>query len=150
MSRAGWARLGRATALVLATLALAGCRSATPPTALGVGDCFDIPAATERIEDVGTRSCSGPHGGEVFHVFDDAAPGAATYPTDPEWGERIYPICDPVFETYTGTPVADRTDIDYRYLVPTPDRWSAGDRQVTCFIIEIDGGSLDRSFRAAP
>ena len=78
-----------------------------------------------------------PHGGEVFHAFD--AQAAASYPTDEAWGQLIYPVCDPVFETYTGTAVEDRTDIDYLFLVPTSDRWAGGDRRVTCFIRSLDG-----------
>jgi hypothetical protein len=141
----------RATLLLFAVLVIGGCRNGgTDPASLAVGDCFDIPTATERIGDVAPRPCNGPHGGEVFHVFDDASPASAAYPTDPEWGERIYPTCDPEFNAYTGTLIAERTDIDYRYLVPTPDRWASGDRHVTCFITALAGGQLDRSFRDSP
>jgi len=62
---------------------------------------------------------------------------------------RLYPICDPVFKTYTGTPVEDRTDIDYLFLVPTSDRWAGGDRHVTCFIRSLDGSPLRHSYRAS-
>ena len=85
--------------------------------------------------------------GEVFHEFD--AQGGGAYPTDEAWGQLIYPICDPVFKTYTGTPVEDRTDIDYLFLVPTSDRWAGGDRHVTCFIRSLDGSPLDHSYRAS-
>jgi hypothetical protein len=118
------------------------------PASLVVGDCFDVPTAAQRIEDLESRTCAGPHGGEVFHIFE--ASGAGTYPTDPGWEALIYPVCDPVFEAYTGTPVAERLDIGYLFLVPTADRWGAGDRRVTCFINSPDGSPLSRSFRAAP
>jgi len=71
------------------------------------------------------------------------------YPTDEAWGQLIYPICDPVFKTYTGTPVEDRTDIDYLFLVPTSDRWAGGDRHVTCLIRSLDGSPLRHSYRAS-
>jgi Septum formation len=119
------------------------------PGSLVVGDCFDVPAAAQRIEDLRSRTCDGPHGGEVFLIFEASAAGQ-TYPTDPAWEALIYPVCDPAFEAYTGTPVAERLDIGYLFLVPTADRWGAGDRRVTCFINSLDGSPLSRSFRAAP
>ena len=61
-----------------------------------------------------------------------------------------HPVCDPVFADFTGTAIGDRLDIDYRYFVPTSDRWGAGDRHVTCFIVAADGSPLNRSHRAAP
>ncbi len=136
---------------VVAGLALLVWRGAgsRDPANLVVGDCFDVPAAAQRIEDLRSRTCGGPHGGEVFHIFE-ASSADATYPTDAGWEALIYAVCDPEFEAYTGTPVAERLDIGYRFLVPTDDRWDAGDRRVTCFINSLDGSPLSRSFRAAP
>jgi hypothetical protein len=140
--------IGIALVGVLAVVIWRGAGSRDPAN-LVVGDCFDVPTAAQRIEDLKSRTCGGPHGGEVFHIFE--APGAsATYPSDTDWEALIYPVCDPLFETYAGTPVAERMDIGYQYLVPTADRWAAGDRRVTCFISSLDGSPLARSFRAAP
>lgn len=119
------------------------------PARLVVGDCFDVPADAQRIEDLTSRTCGGPHGGEVFHIFE-ASSANATYPTDAGWETLIYPVCDPAFEAYTGTLVAERLDIGFLFLVPTADRWGAGDRRVTCFITSLDESPLSRSFRAAP
>jgi hypothetical protein len=140
--------IGIALVGVLAVVIWRGAGS-RDPTSLVIGDCFDVPTAVQRIDDLKSRTCGGPHGGEVFHIFD--APGASSsYPRDTDWEALISPVCDPLFETYTGTPVAERMDIGYQYLVPTADRWGAGDRRVTCFINSIDGSPLARSFRAAP
>ncbi len=137
-----------AVLVLVAGLAFFVWRGAGNRTAasLVVGDCFDVPSATQRIEDIRSRACNTPHGGEVFRIYDASVP-SATYPTDTDWEAMIYPVCDPVFEEYTGTPVGDRLDISYLYLVPTADRWAAGDRRVTCFITSLDGNSLSRSFR---
>jgi putative regulator of septum formation len=137
--------------VLVASLAFLIWRGAGARTAasLVVGECFDVPTAANRIEDVRDRACSGPHGGEVFHAYEASVPSAA-YPTDAGWEAMIYPVCDPVFETYTGTPVGDRLDIGYLFLVPTADRWAAGDRRVTCFITALDGTQLTRSYHAAP
>jgi putative regulator of septum formation len=140
--------IGIALVALLALVIWRGAGS-RDPASLVIGDCFDVPTAAQRIDDLKSRTCGGPHGGEVFHIFD--APGAsATYPSDTDWEALIYPVCDPVFEAYTGTPVAERLDIGYQFLVPTADRWAGGNRRVTCFISSIDGSPLTRSFRAAP
>lgn len=129
--------------VAIAFILLRGGGAAAPQN-LAVGDCIDVPAAA-AIATIPKRSCSEAHTGEVFHVFD--AGGQGEYPSDHAWGEMIFPACDPAFEVYTGTPVETRTDIDYLYFVPTPDRWAAGDRRVTCFIRTIDGSPLLRSHR---
>jgi hypothetical protein len=138
-----------ALAAGLAFLVIRGPIGGADPNRLEAGTCFDIPEATDRIGDLTRRSCSGPHDAEVFHAYDFVAP-TEEYPTDPEWEARIHPVCDEVFAAYTGTAIGDRLDIDYRYFVPTSDRWGAGDRHVTCFIVAADGSPLDRSHRAAP
>jgi hypothetical protein len=136
--------------LLLAALAgLAGCGRGTDPERLEPGDCFDLPATTDRIGDVTQRDCSAAHAGEAFHVFE-ASGEAAAYPSDTDWERIVYPVCDPEFEAYTGTFVADRLDIDYRYFVPTAESWGRGDRQVSCFIVSPDGSPLGRSHRAVP
>jgi len=140
--------IGIALVAGLALLVWRGAGS-RDPASLVVGDCFDVPAAAQRIEDLKSRACGGPHGGEVFHIFE-ASSANPTYPTDAGWEALIYPVCDPAFEAYTGTRVAERLDIGYLFLVPTTDRWGAGDRRVTCFINSLDGSPLIRSLRAAP
>ena len=134
-----------ATSLFLIATLLSGCGQGTDPARLVVGDCFDIPSETSDIGSIGKRACTEPHAGEVFHQFEA---GADAYPSDTDWEQLIYPICDPEFEAYTGTFVGDRLDIQYLYLVPTPERWSAGDRRVTCFISSLDGAPLTKSHRA--
>jgi hypothetical protein len=137
----------RLAALALATVLAAACAARTEPSNLAVGDCFDMPSSVE-IASIPTRPCTEPHGGEVFHAFDATA-ATGSYPSDEAWGQLIFPVCDPAFEAYTGTPVETRTDIDYLYLVPTSDRWAAGDRHVTCFITSLDGKPLRQSYRAS-
>jgi hypothetical protein len=133
-----------AAALVTIGLALTGCTGGTDPDRLQAGDCFDLPASADRIADVSQRPCTESHDGEVFHVFEASAE-SAPYPTDPEWEHLVFPVCDPIFETYTGTFVGERLDIEYRYFVPNANGWSAGDRRVACFITSPDGSKLDRS-----
>jgi Septum formation len=147
-----WVRVALIVAAIVAVVAVAFVAlrgGGTSPEALRAGDCIDVPSTTE-LSAIPKRPCTEPHAGEVFHVFEVAnAAGGTAYPSDPEWGQLIYPICDPAFEDYTGTPVETRTDIDYVYLVPTEDRWASGDRRVTCVIQSLDGAPLLRSYREA-
>jgi hypothetical protein len=132
-----------ATLVVAVVLTACGANNGSP--ALKVGDCFDVPTSGDIVE-IPTKPCTQEHGAEVFHEFD-APSGSGEYPADDAWAQLIYPVCDPAFEKYTGTPVEDRTDIDYLFLVPTGDRWAAGDRHVTCFIRSLDGSPLRQSYR---
>jgi hypothetical protein len=137
---------------LLTTIVLAGvvgvtavaCRST--PQNLAVGDCIDVPTDAS-ISTIPKRPCTGPHAGEVYFLFD--APGSGAYPSDSDWEQVIYPVCDPAFKDFTGTPVEERTDIDYQYFVPTKDSWASGDHGVTCFIVSIDGSPLGRSYRTS-
>jgi putative regulator of septum formation len=141
--------IGIALVVVVALVVTRG-GGTTDPERLAIGECFDVPQAADRIGDVRRRPCSGPHGGEVFHVFDTTDPASPGYPSDTDWEALVYPVCDPAFETFTGTLVPERLDIEYRYFVPTADRWAAGNRHVTCYIVSADGSPLTRSSRAAP
>jgi hypothetical protein len=145
-----WLRIGLVTAgivvvVAVAVVVLGGGSGGATPDSLAVGDCIDIPTSA-TISRIPRRACTEAHAAEVFHVFE-ASGDAAAYPSDAQWAEQIYPVCDPAFEAYTGTPVETRTDIDYVYLVPTADRWAENDRRVTCFIRALDGAPLLRSYR---
>ena len=103
------------------------------------GDCFDVPTtADDRVDpDPALHGAARRRGLPCLRRHRGGA-----YPSDDAWGGLIYPVCDPAFKAYTGTGVETRTDIDYTYLVPTADRWAAGERHVTCFIKSLDGGPL--------
>jgi hypothetical protein len=148
MSR-GWFRIGLVVAAVVAIAAIGFALlrgGSASPVSLAAGDCIDL-ANTTAITNIPRVSCTDAHTGEVFHVFN-ATGSAGAYPSDADWGTLIYPICDPAFDAYTGTPVETRTDIDYIYVVPTSDRWAGGDRRVTCVIQSLDGAPLTKSYRA--
>jgi hypothetical protein len=141
----------RLALLAAATVAIGSCDRATIEASdLRLGDCFDVPDGSATFTTIRRTSCDTPHSGEVFHVFDaDAAAGAA-YPTDPEWEARIYPICDPEFDSWTGTPIETNTIVRYRFLVPTKDEWDRGGRHVTCFLSRADGTQLDTPLHVTP
>lgn len=117
---------------------------------LAVGDCFDQPGAAAReVDDVQHHPCSEPHTAEVFHNFSHTGGPDAPYPSDEEWATIVFPVCDPEFSRYTGTPATPTSELTYTMFTPTRDGWDQGDRQVTCFLVRADGGPMTQSYRAA-
>ena len=117
---------------------------------LGVGECFDQPAANlERIEDVQHHPCVESHDAEVFHVFDHPAAADGAYPSDEAWAEIVFPRCDGPFSAYTGQSATVAGELTYSMYTPTEDGWSEGDREVICFLYRTDGTAMTTSSRVA-
>jgi hypothetical protein len=136
---------------LVAIVAVAGCdRSTIEASGLKPGDCFDVPDGTATFSTIRRTSCDTPHSGEVFHVFDASGATASGYPADPEWEALIYPVCDPEFNSWTGTEIETNTIVRYRFLVPTKDEWDRGGRRVTCFLSRADGTKLDSPLHVTP
>lgn len=147
----GWA-IGLVIAVVLGGGALLfRDRLSGGASELVVGDCFDVPGANTEVKDVQHHPCTEPHTGEVFHVFDHQSAAEAGYPSDPEWEQIIYPICDTAFKSYTGTDIETQQELSYTFFVPTADGWQKqNDREVICFVVRIDEAPVSRSLRASP
>jgi len=144
-------RLSIAVAMVLTVVGLTGCDTSTINASdLRVGDCFDVPDGASTFSSLRRTSCDTPHSGEVFHVFDATTTAGATYPSDPDWGALIYPVCDPQFDAWTGTSIETSTVVRYRFLVPSKDEFGRGGRRVTCFLSRTDGAKLDTPLHVTP
>lgn len=115
---------------------------------LRVGDCFDLPAQMEVVDDVQHRPCGDPHHAEVFFVGDYRG-GGATYPADEALDRFIEAECLPAFESYTGRDFDTARDLDYGAFVPIAEGWREGDREVTCYLVRVDGGKTSGSLRTA-
>jgi hypothetical protein len=121
---------------------------------LRVGDCFDEPAemaggeGSTEVKDVQHRPCGDPHDGEVFAVAKHSADRSASYPSDDAMIEFVAGQCVPAFDTYTGTAYADALEYDFAWFYPTPDGWSKGDRDFTCYAFRTDGAKLTASVKA--
>ncbi|HXI80271.1 MAG TPA: septum formation family protein [Verrucomicrobiae bacterium] len=148
--RLAFALLALLVALIAAAT-LAGCDRATIEASdLRLGDCFDVPDGTPTFTTIRRTSCDTPHSGEVFHIFDTTAAAGSPYPTDPDWETLIYPVCDPEFDAWTGTPIETNVVVRYRFLVPTKDEWDRGGRRVTCFLSRPDGAKLEVPLHVTP
>ena len=119
---------------------------------LRVGDCIELPTHSGEISEVQHRPCSDPHDAEIFYVFDIAsvaAGGPRAFPTDSQLDDIVTRRCTPAFDSYTGLDFDTALDFDWGTFVPGVAGWSDGDREVTCYILRVDGSKLSGSMRAA-
>lgn len=141
-------RLRRVITGVLVTAAvLTGCAGEQRAASLKVGDCFDDTSAMLAGEDifrVPSVACTEPHDNEVFHVAQ--YPGSTYSIGDiEEFADRV---CYSAFAPYVGRSY-ESSVIDYLWLMPTPDSWTLGDREITCFAFHMDFERLRRSVRGS-
>lgn len=127
--------------LTAGALVLTGCSSGNV-FSLEVGDCFDDPSDTSgEISDVPIVECSEPHDNEVFAVFD--IPGD-DFPGQSEVQEQADDGCLDRFADYVGIDYAESRFIQTS-LYPTEGSWDGGDREVICFLYDIDLEKLEGS-----
>jgi hypothetical protein len=102
-------------------------------TELATGDCFDMTDGVdeERQTFVDVTTCGEMHHFEVFAepVLDDVA-----FPGDDEVTRLGDEACYESFAGYVGSSWEDSA-LDYGWLTPTEDSWTAGDREVTCYLM---------------
>ena len=118
---------------------------------LRVGDCIELPAQAGEVSEVQHRPCPDQHDAEIYHVFDIpaiAAGGPRVYPTDDQFTEILTARCEPAFDSYTGLNFDTALDFDWGAFTPGVAGWDDGDREVTCYIVRVDGAKISGSMRA--
>ncbi len=108
---------------------------------LEVGQCFDDPDSFDEVANVDIVDCAEPHDNEVYHVFDLADgdyPGLAAVEADAGDG------CLAQFEPFVGRDYAS-SQLDVRYLYPTPETWDEGDREIVCSLFDLSGDPMTGS-----
>lgn len=120
---------------------------------LEVGDCFDDPVALSsselvEVEAVESKDCDEPHDGEVYTLEDLPQGNDEPYPGDAAIAQQADEICYSSFEAYVGSSY-EESALGYSYYLPSPDTWSAGDREVVCIVVDIDGAPLTGSVRGS-
>lgn len=112
----------------------------TPVSALGIGDCFDLPPGdtiSSDVYDVDKADCARPHDAEVFGVIgmdEEDFPGRAKLR---DVGNEKCGAMKPV---YTMDPWAVPDDADWYTLLPGRSGWESGDRAITCVYAHKDLG----------
>ncbi|MEZ5175407.1 MAG: septum formation family protein [Acidimicrobiia bacterium] len=117
---------------------------------LAVGDCFDdwegaLSDATSEVTDVDRVDCDDPHDNEVYAVvaMDDGS-----FPGDAAVQSEVIEVCSVRFDTFVGIPYED-SRLDFGALFPLAESWSAGDRDITCFVYDIEFLKLTGTMRNA-
>lgn len=131
------AALVAATVAVVAWVVLAG-------SGLAPGECFDPPDTRGDFAEVETVPCSEPHRAEVYFAggYDEPGPydelALLDFATD---------RCVTEFEPYTGRHLQTESELDIGWWFPSEDEWVAGRRQVVCYVVRQDDGSMTGSLR---
>ena len=142
MTRTGTRRVGAALALVVL---LAACSQGNV-FSLDEGTCFDdvdefFAAGGGEVGDVPIVECDGPHDNEVYALFDiegEEHPGAEAVEAAALDG------CFDRFASYVGREY-ETSRFDFAWLTPTPRSWEEGDREVVCFLYDVDLAVLEGS-----
>ncbi|HEX5823867.1 MAG TPA: septum formation family protein [Candidatus Limnocylindrales bacterium] len=114
------------------------------PFALASGTCLNglRPGVTITTDMLRSVDCAGPHDNEVVGgsglAFGDVFPGQARLQT------FAANICLPAFRSYVGIDI-QASSLDVLPLLPTEDRWSRGERDLSCVVMTRDGAQLTGS-----
>jgi hypothetical protein len=106
-----------------------------------VGACGAVPRDSDFVSQFEVVECDELHYMEVAGRYELAD---AEYPGNAALILSSYEGCQPIFETYTGTPFWD-SEYDIRTITPSPFTWSQGDRAVICLVSTVDGSVLSKS-----
>ena len=81
-------------------------------------------------------------------ITHTAASGAA-YPPSTEFQDLVSDECLPALEAYTGRsyPEVYAAGLDVSFLYPSSASWTDNDREVTCFLVKVDGSKMTGSVR---
>ncbi len=111
-----------------------------------IGDCLIDPREGEEggeVDDVRAVPCTDAHDLEVYAL--GTLTGGA-FPSDEELDLQAGQTCFDGFEGYVGVPF-EESRLDLGYITPGEDAWDAGDREVSCFLFELDGSQRTESAR---
>jgi hypothetical protein len=103
---------------------------------LAVGDCVDGRLAI--------LPCDQSHLAEVFLVTTWPGEASSPYPGARVLGSWVDENCPTAFESYVDV---DRKNILYRGLLPTPESWASGDRELPCVAMKSDETPLRESVK---
>jgi molecular chaperone DnaK len=118
-----------------------GSRGPTAVTGLTKGNCFEGSRSVTKVDVVG---CNDPHDGEVFAVVGYGGDRVG-YPGTQALENFADRECSARLERYIGDALTDPADLEIVPLTPSADQWNTGEREVTCWAVDADGGKLEDS-----
>jgi len=131
----------RIIAVLVGMAALTAACSAGNVFELEVGQCFNDPDNFEAVSEVEMLDCSEPHDNEVYFLFDitqDDFPGAFAVQ------ELAQTECINNFDSYVGSEFLT-SSLDIGAFFPTNETWDQDDREVICFLHDLELAKLTGS-----
>jgi hypothetical protein len=116
---------------------------------LRVGDCFDVPAGYQAVEEVAHHPCNEAHTAEVTGLADYPAGGNDPYPSESMLFTFADDLCARSFRDYTGLNPMDDPLLTWGYFYPIEEGWHNGDHEVACYLVRLDDGPMTQSFKRA-
>lgn len=108
---------------------------------VGLGDCFDDGALAQDVDTITQLpvvDCDGPHDNEVFAVFDMPD---GSWPGEDAVDQASDEGCLERFEAFVGAAYEESRYVSTS-LFPTQGSWKQGDREIVCFLYDIDLAKL--------
>ena len=121
---------------------------------LKVGDCYQGTVAEEGETIVAISvqklDCAAAHTAEVIAAFEFEGGLAeqATYPGDEIVAAEAEQGCLERFAEYVGVPY-EESELDLQYYYPLERNWRAGDRAVSCSVLDPQGANLEGSVKGS-
>lgn len=110
----------------------------TASLGLKVGDCFD--------DSIMTVDCTQPHTGEVVFVGEHESPKGTPFPGDAAIKDWVGAHCLDPFAAYVGVDI-DSSQYNLSWYSPEPSGWTDGDREISCYVDNVDESPLTGSVR---
>ncbi|MBN4047572.1 septum formation family protein [Acidimicrobiaceae bacterium AH-315-P05] len=128
----------RIIALAIGMAAISAACSSGNVFAIEVGQCFNDPDNFEEVSDVEMVDCSDPHDNEAYHVYDMTQDD---FPGDAAVQDLAQIECVARFDAYVGSDYAT-SSLDIGAFFPTNETWDQNDREVICFLYDLDFSKL--------
>jgi hypothetical protein len=90
----------------------------------------------EVVQSVEGVPCAEPHDAQAYAAFD--LPDGP-FPGDLAVDEQGARGCYDRWQASVGTIYEDDTFLDFTYFTPQAEGWNAGDHEILCAIVRIDG-----------
>ena len=109
-----------------------------------VGDCVQLPDENaEFFESLEGVPCTQPHDAQAYAEFQ-LAPVTPSFDRD-VIDETSFNGCVERFDAAIGRSYEEAEELDIFTMYPSEESWSADDRTVSCFVVNLDGSPLTGS-----
>jgi hypothetical protein len=93
-----------------------------------------------------TVDCTQPHTGEVVFVGEHESPKGTPFPGDAAIKDWVGAHCLGPFAAYVGVDI-DSSQYNLSWYSPEPSGWTDGDREISCYVDNVDESPLTGSVR---